>query len=327
MPFKALLLSKTEDGQNAALADLDDDVLMEGDVTVAVSHSTLNYKDALAITGRAPVVRRWPLIAGIDFAGTVIASNDPRWREGDRVLINGWGIGETHHGGLAERARVPGDWLMRVPETFDAAQAMAIGTAGYTAMLCTIALERHGIMPGSGPIVVTGAAGGVGSIAVALLARLGYTVEAVTGRAHERAYLEQLGATGIIDRSEIMVDPRPLHRERFAAGVDAVGGQMLANLLGMIGSGGAVAACGNAGGMDLPASVAPFILRGVSLLGINSVTCPQPIREEAWSRLARDLDPTLLESTVRHIALADAVEVAGELVEGRVRGRVVVDIA
>src|ERR1700733_445626 len=288
--FKAVVIDKTEAGQTVALTDFDEKDLMDGDVTVRIEYSTLNYKDGLAVTGNAPVVRRFPMIAGVDFAGVVEASSHPAWKAGDRVILNGWGLGETHLGAYAEKARVKGDWLVRLPKSMTPRDAMAIGTAGYTAMLSVLALEHAGLNPARGPVIVTGAAGGVGSVAVALLAKLGYTIAASTGRPEEADYLKGLGATEIVERKELTGPARPLGKERWAAGIDAVGSTTLANVLSMTRYGGAVAACGLAGGMDLPTSVAPFILRGVSLLGIDSVMCPLPLRKEAWHRLEKDLD-------------------------------------
>lgn len=324
--FKALVIRKSGDGQTAGLAELTDEDLMAGDVTVRVEHSTINYKDGLAITGTLPVVRRWPMVSGIDFAGTVEHSEHPDYRPGDRVVLTGWGVGETHFGGHAERARVSGDWLVRLPEGLTGRQAMAVGTAGFTAMLSVMALERHGVTPGGGPAVVTGASGGVGSVAVALLSKLGFQVTAVTGKGAEAAYLRALGAAEILDRAELSGAPRMLGKERWAAGIDNVGSHVLANLLSMIRAEGAVAACGNAAGMDLPGSVAPFILRGVSLLGINSVYQPKARREEAWARIVRDLDPGKLDEMTRTIGLDQVVAEATALVEGRGKGRVVVEI-
>jgi acrylyl-CoA reductase (NADPH) len=287
----------------------------------------VNYKDGLAVTGRAPVVRRFPMIAGIDLAGTVESSSHPQWQPGDKVIVNGWGLGETHLGGYAEKARVKGDWLVRLPAPTSAREAMAIGTAGYTAMLALMALERHGVAPQQGPVIVTGAAGGVGSVAVALLARRGFTVIASTGRPGEAEYLRSLGATEIIERKELAGAAKPLGRERWAGGIDSVGSTTLANVLSMTRYGGAVAACGLAGGMDLPASVAPFILRGVSLLGIDSVMCPIDRRREAWQRLATDLDAGKLAAMTSEIGLAGVTEAGRRIVEGGVRGRIVVKVA
>ena len=299
---------------------------MDGDVTVAVEYSTLNYKDGLALTGKSPVVRRFPMIAGIDFAGTVESSSHPAWESGDRVILNGWGLGETHLGAYGQKARVKGDWLVRLPASMSARDAMAIGTAGYTAMLSVMALERAGIVPARGGIIVTGAAGGVGSVAIALLAKLGYTVVASTGRLTEADYLKALGAAEIIERKELSGPPRALAKERWAGGIDAVGSTTLANVLSMTRYGGAVAACGLAGGMDLPTSVAPFILRGVSLIGIDSVMCPLPLRQEAWRRLEADLDRSKIAAMTTEIGLADVVAAGARIVAGEVRGRIVVKI-
>ena len=288
--FRAIRIDKAEKGTTAALTQFDEADLMDGDVTVRVEWSTLNYKDGLAVTGKAPVVRRFPMIAGIDFAGTVETSTHPAWQAGDRVICNGWGMGETHLGAYAEKARVKGDWLVRLPDGMSARDAMAVGTAGYTAMLSVLALEKHGLRPADGPVVVTGAAGGVGSVATAVLSKLGYQVIASTGRLSETGYLKDLGAAEVIDRNELSGAAKPLAKERWAAGVDSVGSTTLANVLSMTKYGGAVAACGLAAGMDLPSSVAPFILRGVSLLGIESVMCPIELRKTAWTRLASDLD-------------------------------------
>ncbi|AWI90528.1 oxidoreductase [Methylobacterium sp. DM1] len=324
--FRAWVIDKGEAGQSLALCDFDEADLMDGDVTVRVSHSGLNYKDGLAMTGRMPVVRRFPMIPGIDFAGTVEASDHPDYKPGDAVVLTGWGVGETHLGGLAERARLRGDWLVPLPEGLSPAEAMAIGTAGYTAMLSVLALERHGLTPEAGPALVTGASGGVGSVAVALLKRAGWHVIAATGRAGEADYLKSLGAAEILEREALAGEPRPLGKERWAAGIDAVGGRVLANALSMTRGGGAIAACGNAGGMDLPSSVAPFILRGVSLLGINSVTTPQKLRRDAWARLSRDLDRDLLRRMTRTVPLEEAGGLAEPLLDGQVRGRTVVSI-
>ena len=324
--FKAIVIEKADKGQSISLTEFDDDNLMDGDVTVAVHWSTVNYKDGLAITGRAPVVRRFPMIPGIDFAGEVQTSSNPEWHAGDRVILNGWGVGETHLGAYGERARVKGQWLVRLPERMSAREAMAVGTAGYTAMLAVMALERHGLKPDSGSVLVTGAAGGVGSVAITLLAKLGYQVIASTGRPQEAAYLKQLGAAEVIDRAELSAPPKPLAKERWAGCVDSVGSTTLANALSMTKYGGAVAACGLAGGMDLPSSVAPFILRGVSLLGIDSVQCPQKLRQEAWRRLDSDLDRGKLEAMTTQIGLPDVIETAGTILEGKVRGRIVVKV-
>jgi acrylyl-CoA reductase (NADPH) len=324
--FKAIVIRKADAGQTVGLEEFDEQDLMDGDVTVRVEWSTVNYKDGLAITGKAPVVRRFPMIPGVDFAGTVEASTHPDWKSGDKVILNGWGVGETHLGAYAERARVKGDWLVPLPASMSARDAMAIGTAGYTAMLAVMALEHHGLRPASGPVLVTGAAGGVGSVAVAILSKLGFQVKASTGRPQEADYLKRLGAADIIDRKELAGPPRPLAKERWAGGIDVVGSATLANVLSMIRYRGAVAACGLAGGMDLPATVAPFILRGVSLLGIDSVMRPVADRRAAWRRLEADLDPTKLSEITSEIGLAEVVAAAGDIVDGRVRGRIVVKI-
>lgn len=324
--FRALRIDKTDSGQTVSTVDFPESELMEGDVVVRVTHSTVNYKDGLAITGKSPVVRRFPMIPGIDFAGTVTASDNPEFKVGDAVILNGWGVGETHLGGYAECARVKGDWLVPLPDGLSAADAMAVGTAGYTAMLCVMALERHGVTPDKGPVLVTGAAGGVGSVAVALLAKLGYHVVASTGRLEEGDWLKALGASGIMHRDELAAPGKPLQKERFGGVVDSVGSVPLANAIAQTKAGGAVAACGLAAGMDLPTSVAPFILRGVSLLGINSVTVPKPIRIEAWDRIARDLDREKLAAITKTIGFDEIVPTAKAIVEGKVRGRVVVEI-
>ena len=324
--FKAIVIEKADSGTKAALTDFDEADLMEGDVTVAVDYSCLNYKDGLAVTGKAPVVRRFPMIAGIDFAGTVEASSNAAWKPGDKVILNGWGCGETHLGAYAGKARVKGDWLVALPDGLSAHDAMAIGTAGYTAMLCVLALARHGLTPEQGPVAVTGAAGGVGSVAVALLAKRGFTVHAVTGRPAEADYLKGLGAAEIVDRKELAEKPRPLAKERWAGAVDVVGSTTLANLLSMTRYGGAVAACGLAGGMDLPGSVAPFILRGVCLYGIDSVMCPLPRRKEAWKTLAAELDRQKLAAMTREIGLDEVIGVAPDILAGKVRGRIVVKL-
>ncbi|TCO83742.1 acrylyl-CoA reductase (NADPH) [Plasticicumulans lactativorans] len=324
--FKAVYLEKPADRVEARIAELDDAALPEGEVTVRVAHSTLNYKDGLAITGKAPVVRRYPMVPGIDFAGTVEASSDPRWQPGDVVILNGWGVGEAYWGGLAQKARVRGDWLIALPAAFGTAQAMAIGTAGYTAMLCVQALERAGVTPAQGDVLVTGAAGGVGSVAIALLARRGYRVLAATGRTAEADYLQALGAAEIVDRAELAVAGKPLMKERWAGAVDTVGSHTLANVCAGTRYGGTVAACGLAGGMDFPATVAPFILRGVTLAGIDSVMAPRPRREAAWAALAAELDLERLAAMTREIGLAEAIPAAAELLAGRVRGRLVVDV-
>jgi acrylyl-CoA reductase (NADPH) len=324
--FQAIVIEKADKEQNARLGTFDENDLMDGDVTVAVQWSTVNYKDGLAITGRAPVVRRFPMIPGIDFAGEVESSSHPNWKPGDKVILNGWGVGETHLGAYAEKARVKGDWLVRLPPGMSPRDAMSVGTAGYTAMLAVMALEHHGVKPEQGPVVVTGAAGGVGSVAVAILAKLGYQVTASTGRESEADYLKSLGATEVIDRSELSGPVKSLAKERWAAGIDSVGSTTLANVLSMIKYRGAVAACGLAGGMDLPSSVAPFILRGVSLLGIDSVQCSPKKRTEAWARLEKDLDRSKLDAMTTQIGLSEVIEAAGNILEGKVRGRIVVKI-
>jgi len=324
--FKAMVIEKADGGTTSALTSFDEANLMDGDVTVRVEYSTLNYKDGLAVTGKAPVVRRFPMIAGIDFAGTVESSSHPAWKAGDKVIGNGWGMGETHLGAYAEKARVKGEWLVPLPATMSAREAMAIGTAGYTAMLAVMALEKHGLTPESGPLAVTGAAGGVGSVAVAILAKRGFTVQAVTGRPQEVDYLKGLGAAEIVPRADLTGPVKALNKERWAGGVDSVGSTMLANLLSMTRYGGAVVACGLAGGMDLPTSVAPFILRGVCLYGIDSVMCPLARRKEAWKRLETDLDRQKLATMTREIALSDVAEAAAAILKGEVRGRIVVKI-
>jgi acrylyl-CoA reductase (NADPH) len=324
--FKAIVVDKAESGQTVRLTDFDERELMEGDVTVGVEYSTLNYKDGLALTGKAPVVRRFPMIAGIDFAGTVQSSSHPAWKPGDKVILNGWGLGETHLGGYAEKARVKGDWLVRLPQSMSTRQAMAIGTAGYTAMLAVMALERAGVVAARGAVIVTGAAGGVGSVAIALLAKLGYAVIASTGRLAEADYLKGLGATEVIERKELTGPVRPLGKERWAGGIDPVGSTTLANVLSMTRYGGAVAACGLAGGMDLPTSVAPFILRGVSLIGIDSVMCPLAMRQQAWGRLETDLDQAKIAAMTAEIGLGEVIDAGARVVAGEVRGRIVVKV-
>jgi acrylyl-CoA reductase (NADPH) len=324
--FRAIRIDKTESGQTAKLVDFDESELMDGDVTVRVEWSTVNYKDGLAVSGKAPVVRRFPMIPGIDFVGMVETSNHSEWKPGDRVILNGWGVGETHLGAYAEKARVRGDWLVAVPTGMTGREAMAIGTAGYTAMLCVMALERHGVTPERGPILVTGAAGGVGSVAIALLAKRGFKVVASTGRTQEEPYLRGLGASEILDRKELSAPGKPLGRERWAGAIDSVGSTTLANVLAGIRYGGAVAACGLAGGMDLPTTVAPFILRAVSLLGIDSVMCPREVRREAWNRLALDLDRGKLQTMTNEIQLPGVLVAAPAILEGRIRGRIVVKI-
>lgn len=324
--FKALLLDNAPNF-HASIMQLDESRLPSGDVTVAVAYSTLNYKDGLAITNKSPVVRLWPMVAGIDGAGRVIESSHPDWQVGDQVVHNGWGVGETHWGCLAEKARLKGDWLVRLPSAFTPRQAMAIGTAGYTAMLCVLALEDHGVKPGSGEVLVTGATGGVGSVAIALLSKLGYQVVAATGKASEEDYLKTLGASSVVDRATLSAPGKPFQKERWAGVVDAVGSHTLANALAQTRYGGVVAACGLAQGMDLPTTVMPFILRGVSLIGVDSVMAPLSKRQRAWDRLARDLDLALLERMVMEVSLQDCVAQAAALMAGQVRGRLVVRIA
>jgi len=325
--FRAVRIDKADKGTTAALTAFDEAELMDGDVVVGVEWSTVNYKDGLALTGKAPVVRRFPMIAGIDFSGTVLSSSHPDWKAGDQVIGNGWGMGETHLGAYAEKVRVKGDWLVRLPDGMSAREAMAIGTAGYTAMLSVLALERHGLNPQSGPVVVTGAAGGVGSVAIALLSKLGYHVIASTGRLAEEPYLRELGAAEVIDRAELSGPAKPLAKERWAGGIDSVGSTTLANLLSMTKYRGAIAACGLAGGMDLPTSVAPFILRGVCLYGIDSVMCPIELRRQAWSRLANGLDKEKLAEITQEIPLDQIFDAGAKVVAGQVRGRIVVKIS
>ena len=324
--FKAIVISKSGDAQQCAVRDAETTELPEGDVTLKVDYSTVNYKDGLAITGKAPVVRKFPMVPGIDGAGTVTASSHAQFKAGDHVILNGWGVGESHWGCLAQEARLKGDWLITRPAQFTARQAMAIGTAGYTAMLCVLALEQHGVKPGDGEVLVTGAAGGVGSVAIALLAKLGYRVVASTGRQNEAEYLKSLGAAEIIDRATLAAPGKPLAKERWAGAVDTVGSHTLANICASVRYRGAVAACGLAGGMDFPSSVAPFILRGVTLAGIDSVMAPRALRVEAWNRLARDLDPARLDAITREIALAEAIPAAAEILAGKIRGRLVVNV-
>lgn len=324
--FKAILIEKDEAGYRASLKDVDESQLPEGDVTVRVSHSTLNYKDGLAITGKGPVVRKFPMVPGVDLVGTVEESSHPSYRAGDMVLLNGWGVGEGHWGGLAQKARLKGEWLVPLPSRFTPRQAMAIGTAGYTAMLCVLALERHGVTPDKGEILVTGAAGGVGSVAVSILAKLGYTVVGVTGRPEESNYIRSLGASEVLERSAFSSPGKPLGRERWAGAVDVVGGHTLANVCATTRYRGVVTACGLAGGMDFPATVAPFILRGVTLVGIDSVMCPTADRLAAWQRLGADLDMSKLTLITEEIGLAEAIPMATRLLDGQVRGRLVVDV-
>jgi acrylyl-CoA reductase (NADPH) len=324
--FKGILIEKDDAGYRAAVRDIDDAQLPAGDVTVRVSHSTLNYKDALAITGKGPVVRKFPMVPGIDLVGTVESSTHPDHRPGDAVLLNGWGVGEVHWGGLAQKARLHGDWLIPLPSAITPQQAMAIGTAGYTAMLCVLALEKHGVKPADGEILVTGAAGGVGSVAIAILSQLGYTVAAATGRPQDADYLRQLGAAEVLDRSQFTSPGKPLGKERWAGAVDVVGSHVLANVCATTQYRGVVTACGLAGGMDLPATVAPFILRGVTLAGIDSVMCPRAERLQAWQRLGTDLDMDKLGTISHEVGLAEAIPLASQLLNGEVRGRIVVDV-
>ena len=324
--FQGLLIDKKDGQYQVGLQQIDEADLPDGQVTVRVSHSSLNYKDALAITGKAPVVRKFPMVPGIDFAGTVETSSTPAFKAGDAVVLNGWGVGETHWGGLAQKARVSGDWLVPLQAPFTPRQAMGIGTAGYTAMLCVLALERQAVTPASGPVLVTGAAGGVGSVAVSLLSRLGFEVHAVTGRPQEADFLKSLGTSDIIDRATLSERGRPLEKERWAGAIDVAGGQMLANVCAAMKYRGVVAACGLAAGMDFPATVAPFILRGVTLVGVDSVMAPKPDRLEAWSRLARDLDIGRLESLMTDVPLTEVIAIAPKILAGQVRGRLVVPV-
>jgi acrylyl-CoA reductase (NADPH) len=326
MTYQALQIHKDDAGYRCTLQTLDDSALPEGDVTVQVDYSTINYKDGLAITGKSPVVRKFPLTPGIDLAGTVTDSQHPLFKAGDKVVLNGWGVGESHSGGLAQKARLKGDWLVKLPAAFTPRQAMAIGTAGYTAMLCVMALQKHGVTPDKGDILVTGAGGGVGSVAIALLAKLGYRVVASTGRLQEADYLRQLGAADVIDRAELSAPGKPLAKERWAGVVDTVGSHTLANACASTKYGGVVTACGLAQGMDFPSSVAPFILRGVTLAGIDSVMAPRAVREAAWARLAQDLDTAQLERMTREVGLADALGLGAEILAGQVRGRLVVNV-
>jgi acrylyl-CoA reductase (NADPH) len=324
--FQAIVIDKTAEGQKVEFRRLSDADLMDGDVTVAVEHSTVNYKDGLAITGKAPIIRRYPLVPGVDFSGTVITSAHKDFKPGDKVVLNGWSVGESHHGGYAGRARVPGDWLVPIPKAFSTAHAMAIGTAGFTAMLAVLALEEQGVKPGEGDVLVTGSAGGVGSMAISLLSKLGYKVTASTGRLTEEPYLKSLGAVTIIDRNEFATPAKPLGKMRWTGAIDSVGSVTLANILSQTGYGGTVAACGLAQGSDLPTTVMPFILRGVKLVGIDSVHCPKPRRLAAWERLARHLDKAKLTSMSAHVKLPDVPRIAADIVAGKVRGRIIVDL-
>jgi acrylyl-CoA reductase (NADPH) len=324
--FSAIVIAKAEAGQTVQVAQVDESQLPEADVSIDVEYSTLNYKDGLAITGRAPVVRKFPMVPGIDLAGVVQHSSHADWKAGDRVVLNGWGVGETHWGGLAQKARVNGDWLVPLPAAFNSRQAMTIGTAGYTASLCVEALVSHGVKPEQGEVLVTGATGGVGSIAIALLAKAGFRPVAATGKAAEADYLQQLGASGVIDRAELSAAGKPMQKERWAGVIDSVGSHTLANACAQTRYGGSVAACGLAQGLDFPASVAPFILRGVSLLGIDSVMAPKARRLTAWNRLARDLDARALDVIATEVGLLGAIDSAAQLMDGKVRGRIVVNV-
>ena len=325
--FKAIQVSRDEEKkQSVDVVELDTEDLMDGDVVVAVEATTVNYKDGLAITGKSPVVRHWPMVPGIDLAGTVLESGSDQFKKGDKVLLNGYGVGEVHWGGYSERARLNSDWLIHLPSDLTAKQAMGVGTAGYTAMLCVMALERYGIEPSSGPIVVTGANGGVGTVAISILSKLGFHVIASTGRVDQSDFLKELGADEIIDRAELSEAGRPLGKERWAGGIDAVGSHTLVNLLAQTNYGGAIAACGLAQGFDLPATVMPFILRGVALLGVDSVMAPRDLRLEAWNRISTDLDMEKLASLTTEIGFDDIIQTASDIVEGKVRGRVVVDM-
>ncbi|MDP9138301.1 MAG: oxidoreductase [Pseudomonadota bacterium] len=324
--FRAIVIDRNDSGQTVAFRTLGEDDLMAGDVTVRIAHSTVNYKDGLALTGKAPIIRKYPLVPGVDFAGTVTASGHPEFKVGDKVILNGCGAGELHHGGFAELARVPGDWLVALPARLTTSDAMTIGTAGFTAMLCALALAEQGVKPADGEVLVTGAAGGVGSMAVSILSRLGYRVVASTGRVSEEAYLKDLGAAAVIDRAEFATPVKPLAKIRWAAAVDSVGSLTLANVLSQIKYGGTVAACGLAQGSDLPANVMPFILRSVKLVGCDSVNCPKPARRNAWLRLAEALDARQLAAMGSHVKLDDVPRIANEIVAGKVRGRVVVDL-
>ena len=324
--FKGILIEKDENGYRAELKNIDEQQLPEGDVTVRIAYSSLNYKDSLAITGKGPVVRRFPMVPGIDLVGTIEESDNPQYKVGDEVLLNGWGVGETHWGGLAQMARLKGDWLIPLPSGFTPSQVVSIGTAGYTAMLCILALEKNGVKPGDGEILVTGAAGGVGSIATAILSKLGYTVVAVSGRTAEADYLKRLGASEVLDRSQFSSQGKPLGKERWAGAVDVVGSHTLANVCATMKYRGIVTACGLAGGMDFPTTVAPFILRGVTLVGIDSVMCPRADRLEAWRRLAMDLDLSRLELISSEVALSEVIPLADKMLNGEIRGRFIVDV-
>lgn len=324
--FTALLISDKAGAERARVAELSSEQLPEGNVRARVLYSTVNYKDALAITGKSPVVRQYPMVPGIDFVGEVEESTDANYKRGDRVILNGWGVGEKHWGGLSQVARVKGEWLIPLPKALEPKASMALGTAGYTAMLCVMALQQMGVVPADGPLAVSGAGGGVGSVAIMLLSRLGFEVHAITGRASEEPYFKSLGARAIVERAELAAPGKPLQKERWAGAVDTAGSHILANLCASTRYGGCVAACGLAAGMDLPTTVAPFILRGVSLVGVDSVMCPTPLRVQAWKRLAEEIDPLLLESATRTIRLADSIQLAPTLLEGKVRGRVVVDV-
>lgn len=324
--FRALLVSKIEQGQTAEFVDMSEDQLMPGDVTIRVSHSSVNYKDGLAVTGKSPIIRQYPLIPGIDFAGKVQNSTDPRWKVGDDVVLGGWGVGESHHGGFAQMARVKGDWLVPLNKDWKPEDAMAVGVAGFTSMLCVMALENQGVKTDQGEVLVTGAAGGVGSIAILLLAKLGYKVAASTRRMEETEFLKSLGANTVLDAAELNTPAKPLAKTRWAAAIDSVGSTTLANVLSQIQPEGSVAACGLAQGMDLPTSMAPFILRGVRLIGVNSVSTPLPLRQMVWDRLARDLDLEKLASLTTTVGLSDVPRIAAQIVAGKVRGRVVVDV-
>ena len=324
--FQAYQVGKNEEGQRCALTQLDDSDLMEGDVTVRVEYTTLNYKDGLALTGRSPVIRKFPLTPGIDFSGTVLESGHADFKEGDQVILNGFGVGEAHSGGYAQKARVSGDWLVPVPDGLDTRRAMAIGTAGYTAMLCVLALEGHGIKPDAGDILVTGAAGGVGSVAIAVLSKLGYRVVASTGRLQETEFLQGLGAAEVVDRAGFAEPARPLGREVWAGAIDVAGGNTLANVLSQIKRGGAAAICGLAESMNLPTSVAPFILRGIAMYGIDSVMAPIPLRKQAWQRLASDLDFKLLDELSFDLDFADLPQAGADILDGKIRGRAIVKV-